>query len=515
MLRLEPFLFGGSWMNHRNKLTLCGIAVIGMSTAGLLAQGRGQDFGRFVEQQLAERAAELFGIGHPLAASALGPFTGPAEQALEVADNLSVRVVSTAVDPLADMIAMWPDDAHPTHLFVCIEGGINGVQRVDLARPAASNATTIVTGTVSCDPIRRTPWGTILFGEEATSGGMYEIIDPTGITTPVAITNRALGTTTDPRVVKRKAIGQLAFEGQVILPDGTMYYGDELRPGTSAGAGSPGGGIYKFVPTFPRTVEAPITSLSQSPLASGRVYGLALSTGGDIGQGTEIGVGRWIEVNAVAVTDASGNISLRQAQLTQHFTGYYRPEDMDLDPIAFARGEVRACWTNTGRMTNGGGSSVEGAAVYGEVMCLTDTPNDGATASSGATPQVVRFVAGNPHFNFFDNVAFQPGSGNLVVLEDGEVETVRRDGTTELRGNDLLLCLPDGSDRDVASDGCVRFASLRDTTSEPTGFIFTASGRGAFVNLQHRSINQGALVEISGFRVSHDDRDDDRGHRDR
>jgi len=501
-------------MKQRSMWMSCVVATIGIATAGLMGQGGGQDFGRFVERELAERAPELLGIVHPLSDSAPGPFDGSAGSAIEVADNLKVRVISTAVDPLADMIAMWPDDVHPTHLFVCVEGGINGVQRVDLSRPAASNSTTIVTGTSSCDPIRRTPWGTILFGEEATTGGMYEIFDPTSIATPVAITNRSQGTTTDARVVKRKAVGQLAFEGQAILPDGTMYFGDELRPGTSAGAGSPGGGIFKFVPTVPRTIDAPITSLSQSPLASGRLYGLALSTGGDNGQGTEIGVGRWAEVNAAPVTDANGNISLRQAQLAQHFTGYYRPEDMDLDPTAFARGQVRVCWTNTGRMTNGGGSEVEGAAVYGEVMCLTDTHSADAGAGSGAVPQGVRFIAGNPHFNFFDNVAFQPGSGNRVVLEDGEVETVRN-GATELRGNDLLICLPDGRDRDVMSDGCVRFASLRDTTSEPTGFIFTATGRTAFVNLQHRGIGQGALLEISGFRVDRDDRDSDHDQRDR
>lgn len=147
-------------------------ATIGLTTAVMIAQGPGQDFGRFVERELADRAPELLGIVQPLPASALGPFSGDAGSAIDVADNLQVRVVSTAVDPLADMIAMWPDDAHPTHLFVCIEGGINGVQRVDLSRPAASNATTIVTGTVSCDPIRRTPWGTILFGEEASNGGI-------------------------------------------------------------------------------------------------------------------------------------------------------------------------------------------------------------------------------------------------------------------------------------------------------------------------------------------------------
>src|SRR6266404_2440560 len=58
---------------------------------------------------------------------------------------------------------------------------------------------------------------------------------------------------------------------------------------------------------------------------------------------------------------------------------------------------------------------------------------------------------------------------------------------------DLWICLPDGADKDVMTDGCVRFASLRDTTSEPTGFIFTASGQTVYVNLQHRGVNQGAL----------------------
>ena len=60
---------------------------------------------------------------------------------------------------------------------------------------------------------------------------------------------------------------------------------------------------------------------------------------------------------------------------------------------------------------------------------------------------------------------------------------------TELRGNDLWICLPDGDDDDVLTDGCVRFASIRDTSAEPTGFIFTGSGESAFVNIQHRAVN--------------------------
>ena len=110
----------------------------------------------------------------------------------------------------------------------------------------------------------------------------------------------------------------------------------------------------------------------------------------------------------------------------------------------------------------------------------------------------------------FDNVAFQPFTGNLVVLEDNSVTSVKSlsPSTTELRGNDLWICLPDGDDDDVQSDGCVRFASVRDTTAEPSGFIFLGSGESAYVVIQHRGANDslgagnhGALIKISGFKV--------------
>jgi len=105
----------------------------------------------------------------------------------------------------------------------------------------------------------------------------------------------------------------------------------------------------------------------------------------------------------------------------------------------------------------------------------------------------------------YDNVAFQPKTGNLVVLEDGPTSIVKAGGVVEPRGNDLWICLPDGDDDDDESDGCVRFGSLRDTTSEPTGFIFTGSGESAFVNLQHRAVDEaagrGSLLLITGFDV--------------
>jgi Bacterial protein of unknown function (DUF839) len=491
-------------------------AALVFSTALLIfgptVDGADSDFGLTVEHLLNAFSATLFGIQKPLQESVLGPFTGPDNtQALEAAESLSVSVVSNVTDPEADMIALWPNDEDPTHLFVCVENSFDGdsnpdvisVQRVDLSGNPDSNVQTIVKGLSACDPIHRTPWGTLIVGEEAgETGGFYEILDPLAISgaNPSIVLSRSAGTTSDPQhMVKRKAVGSLSFEGIVILEDGTTYFGDELRPSN----GKAGGAIYKFVPaTLYDLNDGIITNPAQSPFVSGTIHGMRLGTRNDntdYGQGSEVGKGIWIQIDPAQFADADGNIILRKAQLALGLTGYYRPEDMDRDPVAAAQGIKRVCWTNTGNMTNGAGSAVEKAANYGELLCLEDEPDDSAT--TGAVPFVTRFINGNPQLAMPDNVAFQPSTGRLIVLEDGPVEVLYADGSLrELRGNDLWMCLPDGDD-DVLSDGCIRIASLRDTDSEPTGFIFDASGERAFVNLQHRATGKGALLMITGFKV--------------
>jgi hypothetical protein len=117
------------------------------------------DFGLMVEKLLNNLSASLFGVQEPLPDSALGPFQDSDTcQALQVAKGLSVEVVSNVTDPLADQIALWPDDVHPTHLFVCVENSFDGdnnpdavsVQRVDLSGNPDSNVETIVKG---CLPV--------------------------------------------------------------------------------------------------------------------------------------------------------------------------------------------------------------------------------------------------------------------------------------------------------------------------------------------------------------------------
>jgi hypothetical protein len=155
--------------------------------SGLAMAGADVDFGLTVERLLNVSSPRLFGIQKPLQESALGPFVDPDNaQALEVAEDLVVSVVSNVTDPLSDMIALWPNDAQPTHVFVCVENSFDGdsnpdvisVQRVDLSGHPDSNVHTVVKGLSSCDPIHRTPWGTLIVGEEAgETGGFYEILD--------------------------------------------------------------------------------------------------------------------------------------------------------------------------------------------------------------------------------------------------------------------------------------------------------------------------------------------------
>src|SRR4030095_34416 len=98
------------------------------------------------------------------------------------------------------------------------------------------------------------------------------------------------------------------------------------------------------------------------------------------------------------------------------------------DPIALEDGVFRACWANTGRMSHTDSSLVENSGVKTEIMCLVEgTPSNAVPSPvTGTIPVVDRFIAGSEERGMFDNVAFQPHTGNLVVLEDHSVRSVTR-----------------------------------------------------------------------------------------
>ena len=197
--------------------------------------------------------------------------------------------------PNLDQMALWPDDLNPTHLIACNEQDVGdpGLQSIDIA---SGDVTTLVTGTAECDPVRRTPWGTIVFGEEAGGGAaggrVYELIDPLAVHDVVL--DRDTGTFHDgvgaDHFVARPALGRLSFEGLGILANGVVYFGDENRPSN----GRRGWRVLQVHPGFPAgrgcRADRLLGRISRSSVAP--VFGLRLgvrSGGTDYGQGTNEG----------------------------------------------------------------------------------------------------------------------------------------------------------------------------------------------------------------------------------
>jgi hypothetical protein len=452
------------------------------------AQAQAGDFGTFRDAALKASSPLLFGVVGPVAASSTASIdaataTADPRKLVTVASSLRVKIASASPSLAAniDMMVPWPNDVAPTHLIACNEQGTAdpGVQRIRLSDGAVE---TILTGTSSCDPARRTPWGTLIVAEEAgNSGRLIEIFDPLH-TTNVAF-DRATGVATDgpgghgaANVVAREAVGRLAFEGIALYDSGVMYFGDENRPGN----GTAGGAYFKFIPTSPWSGQA-VTQPSESPLASGKIYGLRLgkrSGNTDYGQGTQTGLGTWVEV------PNPNNADLRAQAAALKLTGYYRPEDADIDRGAQASGYVRFCANNTGNESND--------AAFGETICLSDGTLAESLANS-ATPEVQFFVVGTPDFAMMDNIAYQPGRKNWIIQEDG-------DGPEIGRNNDIFACLDDGDDADLLSDGCVRVLTINDLNAETTGGIFDAAGRRYWVSIQHNVTGHGVILEITGWR---------------
>ncbi len=476
-------------MARNSRRLLLGAMAIAALALGSVALAEDADFGRQTQGRLEAQSRLLFGVERPLASSsdeavAAAEADEDPREIAKFAGGLRVRVVTTQSGRLTDQMALWPNDSEPTHLIACNEGGPTtpGLQRIEIA---TGETETIVSGTKSCDPIRRTPWGTIVFGEESgADGALYELIDPlhtTGVTL-----DRSAGTFGGGRgvdnLVRRDAVGRLSWEGIGLYQSGLMYYGDENGPKMGTG----GGAYYKFVPDHAWSPSSgPITDLDQSPLRSGTVYGLRLGArggspttpGADYGQGSQTGLGSWILA-------AEPNLRAEAARL--ELSGYYRPEDIDIDRQAEALGRVRFCGPNTGN---------EHGDNDGEVICLSD----GSLAEAmqnGVQPELQYFVLGNPQLAMPDNIAYQPGQGNWIVHEDAETDYPG----PGYDNNDLWACLPDGADADRLSDGCVRVATLNDPTAEWTGGIFDSSGKRFFVSVQHNITGHGIVFEVTGWR---------------
>jgi Alkaline phosphatase PhoX len=466
-------------MRSTFSVLICAAVMAAASAAALHGFGNA-DFGLFRDNQIEAHSEQLFGVVSAVDASSTESVHAVDANAdptslITVAKGLRVHVLTAQAAPNLDQMVLWPNDQNPTHLIAANEEGPlqPGLQRIRLSDGLVE---TILRGTSSGDPVRRTPWGTILLGEEnGADGWLIEVANP--LTTTDVNFNRATGVSSDPaHVVSRPAPGRTSFEGIALYPTGLMYYADENRPLN----GTPGGAYFKFIPAAPWNGQQ---GLANSPLVAGSVYGLRLgkrSGNTDYGQASETGLGTWVPVTTTP------NTNLRAAAATLKLTGYYRPEDFEIDPEALAEDHVRFCANNTGN---------EGQNHnWGQTICLTDgTPAQALANSSAAPPEVQFFVLGSWDFAMMDNIAYEPVHGNFVINEDG-------DGADVGRNNDIWSCLEDGDDADDQSDGCVRIATLNDLTAETTGGLFDKYGNHYYVSVQHNISGHGVVLDITGWR---------------
>jgi hypothetical protein len=492
----------------RRKITktaiIGGVISIALMVGAALA---GSDVGLQNQQRLEDKSKDLFGFDKPVAASStvsadLTAARANPKELVTLAKGLKARVVTSGnAGAVLDQMVLWPPTGTATHIIACNEVGTTtpGVQRINLATGIAE---TILTGTTSCDPVRVTSWGTVIVGEEAgASGQLLEIANP--LATAGVLFDRVAGTVSGAdagNVAVRRSVGTLSFESIALYDSGFMYYGDENRPSN----GAAGGAYFKFVPTTPWDGATTITTgadLSKSPLASGTISGLrvgkraaagTLNSGNDYGQGTQTGLGAWITICQAAACEG---VNLRAATATNKLTGYYRPEDSEIDHPALAAGQVKWCANNTGNESED--------HSWGETICVTDGTLDAALGNT-SSPEVQYFMVGSADLAMVDNIAQQPVTNNWVLHEDGDI------GATN-KNNDLFICLPDGGDADTLTDGCVRMGTLNDLpTNDPasanhgegaewTGGFFDPTGKHFFVSIQHNMTGFGVILDITGF----------------
>lgn len=449
---------------------------------------RAADTGRRAEIRLKRMSLKLFGVEKPLfkpadASDEIPRAQSKARDRVKLAPGLRAAYVARNVARWGDQLTLWPDDANPTHIVLCVEQsragttpmgnlGMNtSVQRVRLSDGLVE---TILHGLSHCDGIRTTPWGTILITEEASPiGRAFELLDPLAATdhwaqslTHGVIRDAIDSPTASTLIVRRYEMGEFAWEGLAILPSGVVIAGDEERPGS----GAIGGSIYKFIPSSLWVPgDPPISDLSQSPFVSGTLYVLRIGDT-DWGQGNQRGRGRWLgPVDWGDPLDPNALDSRAWAK-ANGATGFYRPEDMDLDPY-FAGPGARVFWNNTGNKAR---------ENWGETLSLVDP----APEDPNSTPVVQLFVAGNGRLNSADNIAVQPGTGNVFILEDDQY-------------GEVWACLRDGRDRDLFTDGCISVMSVTDPHGEPSGLIFDRSGKTAYMMIQHGSQDPSLLDFVS------------------
>lgn len=198
--------------------------------------------------------------------------------------------------PRSDMNVVDPSGRY---LFTSHESATDaGVTRVDLL---THEVEVLVQGSdfQRLDGLTWTPWDTLLVGEEAESGRLFEITNPTGRAQRI-------------EVVERPAFGRRRHEGLAVDARGRVYGVDD----------SPEGRIYRLTPDRP---------LADGSLSHGTLEALAVrSVPGGLPLRRERA--RWVPIDSPAVTsfDRPEDVELVGTRLYVAMTGEDRVLSIDL-----------------------------------------------------------------------------------------------------------------------------------------------------------------------------------------
>lgn len=303
------------------------------------------------------------------------------------------------------------------------------------------------------DPVRWTPWGTLVIGEETTNGRLVEIMNP-------------LADAADLVFIDRPGIGRTSWEGLAWDKNGVAYYQDE----------SNNGGIYKFVSTQAIADFNPADP-NTSPLVSGQIFTLRVDAGNT--ENRE-GTAEWVALNnpdgspIPGITDPT--VSARNAGDEVGATNYRRPEDMHLVVRNGVEYLVVAATTPDSGTTRHHGYSID---ITNPDAPVVVSHVDDAVTIDLATGDVVDALANE--LGNIDNVAVDL-FGDIWYIEDG--------------GPGDIWKAYWGGENGVASS-VARFASLSTPGAEPTGLYWDIfDPTVAYVAVQHPSDNIDRLVRI-------------------
>jgi hypothetical protein len=318
--------------------------------------------------------------------------------------------------------------------------------------------------TVANDPCSWTPWNTIIFGEEATGGRLFECTNPLSPTGPF-------------QILWLSKIPAVSQEGMRFDDAGNLYFIDEDNSGC----------IYKFVPvapgdlsdgqTFVLSIDSYATDPNAVPSESFSSTSNRLTT--RVGQAT------WVPLTGpngaqitptnpfVYVTANSGRIASDEV----FGTPFGRPEDLDVNRLANGNQCLYVALTSENRVL-----SIE---LQTATTCLVrdfanyDTINL-ATGADVNPAQSTPFQSAGPGtvLNNPDNIAVD-AFGGVYICEDANP-------------GDIWKAID--TNRDGVAEAIGIFVTLGVSGSEPTGIVFDRNDPYRFLCcVQHPTNGNDAL----------------------